>query len=392
MASSSSTFPVASSHRAISWVVRLLAEVRLAVLLLALVVALDDVWTVFWVVIAAPFSYVPARSWEKYGQKIARSGILLACDLAVTALVVLLVPSPLDGVYSLATASLVGVVAGWRLTLLALIPVSLLMLPLGDLGNFQGWVMGVAVVATMAAMAGTGSSLGEAVRRQWLAAETSARLEVSQAATSERVRIARDMHDTVAGDLAGSILMAQVLRDMLAAEDASARARGVAAQIVELCTTAHRHTREAISELRRAEVHPLVELGDLCAQWSARSAVVCSLDAAAEVDGLDPQVFADVKAVLAELLENVRRHSGAFNATVDVSVVDGEVVLSVGDDGRGLREADRKRLTSEGHFGLAGVDERAEVRGGSVTRAEAAGGGLLTVVRIPVAVYEEATL
>lgn len=391
-ASSSSVMSVTSSHRAISWVVRLLAEIRLAVLALALVLALDDVSTVFWVAVTAPFSYVPARSWERYGQKIARSGILLACDIAATALVVLLVPGPLGVVYGLATASLVGVVAGWRPTLLSMAPVSLLMLlvlPVDGVGVAQGWIMGAAVVATVVAMSFTGSNLGEAMRRQWLAAEASARSDASRAATSERVRIARDMHDTVAGDLAGTILMAQVLRDMLVAEGASARARGVAAQIVELCTTAHGHTREAISELRRADVHPVVELGDLCAQWSARSAVVCSLDVAPEVDGLEPGVFADVKAILAELLENVRRHAGAGSATVDAAVAGGEVVLTVGDDGRGLRGADRKRLSAEGHFGLAGVDERVADRGGSVARTEAKGGGLLTVVRIPVVFCEE---
>jgi signal transduction histidine kinase len=390
--SSSGRFSVASSHQAISGVVRLLAEVRLAVLALALVLLMDNTYAVFWVAVTATFSYVPARSWEKYGQKITRSGVLLACDLAATVLVVLLVPAPLGGVYGLATASLVGVVAGWRLALPVMAPVALLLLPLGHVGDIQGWVMGAAVAGTMAAMTFTGSNLGEAMRHQWLAAEASARREAVGAATAERVRIARDMHDTVAGDLAGTILLAQVLADTLVAEGASTRARGTAEQIVGLCTTAHSHTRAAISELRRADVHPVVELGDLCAQWSARTSVACSLDVAPEVDSLDPIVFADVKAILAELLENVRRHAGAFSTTVDVTVVDGEVVLAVGDDGRGLRGADRKRLAAEGHFGLTGVDERAAGRGGSVTRTESAGGGLLTVVRIPVVACEEVTV
>lgn len=391
MDSSSTSSSVVSAHRAVSGVVRLLAEVRLAVLVLVVVSAMDRPMAVLGVLLIAPFSYVPARSWEKHGQRIARSGILLACDLVATVLVTLLVPGLLGWVYALATAALVGVVVGWRLALVVMSPVALLVLPIADPGDVHGWVAGAAVAATVVAMSFTGDNLGAALRRQWLAAETSSRLGVAQAATSERVRIARDMHDTVAGDLAGAILMAQVLRDRLATEKVSAPVRDIADQMVDLCTTAHKHTREAIGELRRAGYHPMAELGDLCTEWSARAGVSCSLDLAPEVDDLDQQLFADLKAMLTELLENVRRHSGARRATVEVKISNAEITLSVTDDGRGMRGVQRRQLTADGHFGLAGIDERAAGRGGSVTRDEAVGGGLRTVVRLPFSVLKEMT-
>jgi len=273
-----------------------------------------------------------------------------------------------------------------------MVPVALVMLSVFGFRDVQDWVTGLVLMATLVAMSFTGSNLGEAMRRQWLAAETSARRDASRAATAERVRISRDMHDTVAGDLAGSILLAQVLRDLLASENTSDQASATATQIVDLCTTAHVHTREAISALRKADAHPAAELGDLCVQWSARTAVACTLNVGPEVDGLDPQLFADLKAVLLELLENVRRHAGAFNVTIDLGVIGGEAVLVVSDDGRGLRKTDRKLLVDDGHFGLAGVDERVAGRGGSVRRAKAAGGGLLTEVRFPVVAREEITV
>jgi len=363
---------------------RLLAEVRLAVLVLAVVSALDQVHLAVLVLFAVPLSYIPARSWERHGQVIARSGILLACDLVATVAVVVVVPQLLGAVYVFATMTAMGVIVGWRLTLVMAAPFVPLMAPLGDVGSFEGWVFGVAVVATMVAMAFTGTTLGAALRRQWLAAEDSATLRARGAATTERVRIARDMHDTVAGDLAGSILIAQVLRDRLEHEEVAIDVREAADQLVTAVTTAHSHTRDAIGELRRAERQPSEELEELCQAWSQRSGIACQTQVAPGVDDLEPALISDVRAMLTELLENVRRHSGATTAQVELSVVDGSAVLRVGDDGVGLSDpAAAVRTAGDGHYGLAGIDERSAILGGTVARRQAACGGLDTMVCLP---------
>ncbi len=374
-----------SAHRAVSGVVRLLAEVRLAVLALAVVFALDDILVAVLVMVTAPLSYVPARFWERHGQVIARSGILLACDLVATVVVVLLVPELLGAVYVFATVTLLGMIVGWRLTLVMALPFVPLMLPLRHVDAPGGWIFGIAVVTTMVAMAFTGTTLGTALRQQWLAAEESSLLRARRAATTERVRIARDMHDTVAGDLAGTILVAQVLRDRLDREDVPPDVRATAAQLVELVGVAHGHTREAITELRRAEQHPADDLDELCRAWSRRSGIACSTQITSQVDDLEPALFADLRAMLTELLENVRRHSRAHAAQVEVGVVGGAAVLRVVDDGVGLPEpaVTIRQKAAEGHYGLAGIDERSASRGGTVARRVAARGGLDTLIRLP---------
>lgn len=374
-----------SAHRAICGVVRLLAEVRLAVLALAVVFALNDILLAVLVLCTAPLSYVPARSWERHGQVIARSGILLACDLVATVVVVLLAPNLLGAVYLFATVTALGVIVGWRLTLVMALPFVPLMLPLQHVDRPDEWVFGIAVVATMAAMAFTGTTLGTALRRQWLAAEESSLLRARRAATTERVRIARDIHDMVAGDLAGTILVAQVLRDRLEGEGVPADVCATADQLVELVATAHGHTRDAITELRRAELHPAEDLEELCRSWSQRSGVSCTTQIAAQVDDLEPALFADLRAMLSELLENVRRHSGAVTACVEVGVVDGAAVLRVVDDGVGLAEpaVTIGQKAAEGHYGLVGIDERSASRGGTVSRRMASRGGLDTRIWLP---------
>ncbi len=382
------------AHRAVAGVVRLLAEVRLAVLVLVVVLGVGDFGALLPVLATVPFSYVPARSWEKHGQLISRSGVLLASDLVATAVVAVLVPSPLSEVYVLATVTLFGVVVSWRLALVMAAPFVLFVLPLGGPANVGGWVFGVAVSATMAAMVFTGATLGDALRSQWAAAQVTAELRSRQAATAERVRIARDMHDTVAGDLAGAILVAQVLRDEVQRAGASPRVQGLSEQLVEQCLTAHGHTREAISALRRAESHPVDDLNELCRSWSERSAVPCEVEVAPELGEVDSALFADVRAMLLELLENVRRHSGAGSVQLAARVVGDELELRVTDDGCGFdfAEVAAARSLAGGHFGLVGIDERVESHAGSVVRSTPSRGGLETLIRLPLRQRERATV
>ena len=104
------------AHVAIGRVIRLLSEVRLATLALALVVVLvegtadgADLWVV---VLAVPFSLFPALTWDTSGALLSRSGILLACDLVTTVLVLLALSGDIMTVYAAATVALLGVVVG----------------------------------------------------------------------------------------------------------------------------------------------------------------------------------------------------------------------------------------------------------------------------------------
>ena len=100
--------------------------------------------------------------------------------------------------------------------------------------------------------------------------------------------------------------------------------------------------------------------------------------------------------VLRNLLENAARHA-ASRVELRVAPVDGHAVLTVGDDGPGIPEADRARVfdrfvrldsdrarTGGGTgLGLAIVAEVVAAHGGTVTIGERPGGGALVTVRLP---------
>ncbi|RMF29611.1 MAG: sensor histidine kinase, partial [Chloroflexi bacterium] len=80
--------------------------------------------------------------------------------------------------------------------------------------------------------------------------------------------------------------------------------------------------------------------------------------------------------VLQEALANVQRHARASHVYVALAVEDGHVVLEVQDDGRGFRcPARLGALIHQGHFGLAGAQERVEMVGGTLEVASVLGLG-----------------
>lgn len=382
---SSETAAVRPAHLSIARVVRLLAEVRLAVL----VVGFASAWAVGEVspaaigvvLLAAPFSLVPARSWERRGELLSTSGILLACDLAMTTLVVLLLGGELMIVYGAATVALIAAVAGTRIALVTAVPVVAALSVV--LWSPDGPVPGLVVAAAacgIASMAWAGHALADGLRTQAAATEEVARVEQRRAATIERVRIARDLHDTVAGDLAGAVMVAGTLAGRLEREGADERTRRLADQLLEAVRTAHADTRVALHELRRAEVPTAVELVDQCRRWSQRTGVPTAVDVDPGVAGLPREVAEDLRAMLLELLENVRRHADAQKVQVVVTVAEDVVTLAVTDDGRGLEGS--LPGAAQGHFGLTGIQERAAARGGHLRHEHPEGGGLRSVVEL----------
>ena len=95
------------------------------------------------------------------------------------------------------------------------------------------------------------------------------------------------------------------------------------------------------------------------------------------VDTVVPVSLADqLLPTLREALSNVARHAGASAVTVTVAVDGEDVVLAVADNGKGLPQNGRRS-------GLANMEQRAEVLGGTFTATNGLGGGAELVWRVP---------
>jgi signal transduction histidine kinase len=190
------------------------------------------------------------------------------------------------------------------------------------------------------------------------------------ASDAERRRIARDLHDGVVQDLAGtSFSLSALARD----QDVPPEARGG----LERATASLRGSLRSLRSLL-VEIHPpdlradglAAALADLTAP-----AASAGVSAAVTVEGVDDASHSSVALVwrvAQEAVRNALRHAEPSSLVVAVTGVGDRLVLDVRDDGRGFRP---EAVTDPAHFGLRGLSSLVADAGGTLEVLSAPGGG-----------------
>jgi len=192
--------------------------------------------------------------------------------------------------------------------------------------------------------------------------------------TSERERLAREIHDTIAQDLTGLVMLTQRTRRELAAGKTT-----VADQQLELLEDS---ARSALAETRAlvASSAPVAlaagGITDALARLAERFSRETAVAVRAEVGDL-PALDRDTEVVLLRIaqegLANIRKHAGARSAVIELSMIAGKPTLAVRDDGAGF---DLTAPTAG--FGLGGMRERLALVGGALDVASSPRGTTLT--------------
>jgi len=199
----------------------------------------------------------------------------------------------------------------------------------------------------------------------------------------ERNRIARDLHDTVLKTLHGLALEAHVL-----GRHASSPATKEKAQYMEaVCQRSTQEIREMIHELRTEtqETGIAAEMSRMVAEWGKPSGIKVEFASSGEDRSLPLLASHNLRSVLSEALENVRRHASASQVTVSVELLRGEVRLEIADDGKGIAYSGTEvySLTSKGKYGISGMKERVEQLNGQFSIDSSHGTRLL--ISVPLA-------
>ena len=98
---------------------------------------------------------------------------------------------------------------------------------------------------------------------------------------------------------------------------------------------------------------------------------------------LPPEAETVLYRITQESLNNVAKHARAGHVRVTVDEHDGSVRLRVRDDGVGFDASNTGQLLREGHYGLAGMRERASLVGGTLEVGSIPGHGTTVEVRLP---------
>lgn len=99
---------------------------------------------------------------------------------------------------------------------------------------------------------------------------------------------------------------------------------------------------------------------------------------------LDDSVATCLFRVAQESLRNAIKHANAQHVTITLYLSPDEVVLHVGDDGKGFHMPSRlSEFTQKNHFGLVGMTERVAWTGGQLSVHSQVGEGTMVVARVP---------
>jgi signal transduction histidine kinase len=244
-------------------------------------------------------------------------------------------------------------------------------------------------------------TLGTGVRRRRADAaalqDRAARLErereekARQAATQERLRIARELHDVVAHSLSVIGVQAGAARLVLDADPNPARAREAVAAIEATANRAMAEMRRALGILRDtqasgAALAPLPGLGQLPALLDQLRTAGLPVELAVEGTPrpLPASIDLSLYRVVQEALTNALKHARATRADVVVCYAAHEITVEVADDGRGPPPAAARSAGA----GTIGMRERVALFDGELWVGPRPQGGYAVRACLPIPAEE----
>ncbi|WP_328631221.1 sensor histidine kinase [Streptomyces sp. NBC_00356] len=237
-------------------------------------------------------------------------------------------------------------------------------------------------------------------------AELHARV-AAQAVTAERLRIAREMHDTVAHSIGIIALQAGAAARVVETQPARAREAMITVEHVGRDTLAG--LRRMLGALRQADqgqadqghaqapLRPAVGLADLeqLAATTTAAGVRVEVRWQGERRPLPTDVDLAALRIVQEAVTNVVRHATVDHCQVKVEYREDELLVEVVDRGKGCgtntKNANAKNTNAntkntDTGFGLVGMRERVALLDGHFTAGPRPGGGFRVAARLPVPV------
>ena len=251
-------------------------------------------------------------------------------------------------------------------------------------------VAATAVVAGMAQSSGFGFDLPGTVGRIAVIAlnvvvmcglgwglELAGRQQERAVTRTERARMAREIHDTLAQGFTGIVTQLQAAEQ---APDEAARRRHTDAALA-LARDGLAEARRSVNALRPAALDAagLPEaLRNVAGAWSARTGIPVQVTTSGDARGLPTETEVALLRTAQEALANVDRHAEAHRVRLVLRSDARGTVLEVRDDGRGFdpdERASHPTYGQDGGYGLVAMRERIESVAGEFTVESRPGNG-----------------
>jgi signal transduction histidine kinase len=198
----------------------------------------------------------------------------------------------------------------------------------------------------------------------------------------ERRRLARELHDDTIQSLIA--LNQQIQLAQLSARDEDETKRlGVMQQMAEQTVADLRRLTKDLRPIYLEDLGLIPALEMLAQDMSSAMNLPVTFEKTGRERRLAPEVELALYRIVQEGLNNVARHARAGKAEVSLAFTDEAVRLTVSDDGQGFAVPDSPaEMAPSGHFGLLGVQERAEAIGARLRIESTAGAGTRLIVSL----------
>jgi PAS domain S-box-containing protein len=215
------------------------------------------------------------------------------------------------------------------------------------------------------------------------AAETALRAlsrRLVEAEEAERRRIARELHDSVGQNLSALNINLDILSAQLVSPPPPIERRLADSQALVDATL--QSIESVMADLRP----PLLDEYGLEAalrwygeEFARRIGVPLAVESAPALPGLRPEAAVALFRIAQEALNNSAKHAAARSIKVTLGMHNGEVMLTIADDGRGFDPGSVRR----GRWGMSTMRERAEAAGGRLAVESAPGAGTTVRAAVP---------
>jgi signal transduction histidine kinase len=223
--------------------------------------------------------------------------------------------------------------------------------------------------------------VGHTVRQKREHAQAKITWATAQAVTEERLRISRELHDTIAHNIGVIALQAGAARRVIATQPE--RAVQALGDIEKAGRDTLSGLRRTLGSLRRNEpatpLHPTPGLADVdrLAAATTDAGVRVEVHWVGAPRPLPPEIDMSAYRIIQEAITNVVRHAGTDGCRVSVEYLDDELTIEILDSGCGPRR------TADSGYGLVGMRERVSLLQGRFSAGPSPEGGFRVTARLP---------
>jgi signal transduction histidine kinase len=237
------------------------------------------------------------------------------------------------------------------------------------------WFAGLCLVATALL-----TWLGLRARVKYVSHAISIRAEER---ADERIRIARELHDTLLQGVQGLLLTFHVAAEKVPADHESKKTLEKALATADRIILEGRNRVSRLRSVYLTDSELKASIERFASDLNGHREIEFVAERKGGKDLLQPHVVEEIFCIAREALANAFRHSEASRIVVELDYQRRRFMFSCRDDGRGFDLDALQARQTNGHWGLRGMSERAEKIGARFSFESARGKGTEVRVILP---------